>query len=118
MALSSKAQAAALKREANVEQSYDTETPIPELQYQADTNINTTAANPRDTELIQVRYLIRMPESDAAIQSRNQPDEYGEIISHGPIEMGVWQPRLEAERTRAQDDGGKGDVEHHEDWKP
>jgi hypothetical protein len=62
--------------------------------------------------------LIRMPESDAAIQSRNQPDEYGEIISHGPIEMGVWQPRLETERKKAQDDAGRSDIEHHDDWKP
>jgi hypothetical protein len=38
-----------------------------------------------------------MPESDAAIQSRIQPDEYGEIVSHGPMEMGVWQPAITTE---------------------
>lgn len=35
-----------------------------------------------------------MPESDAAIQSRIPPNEYGEIVSHGPMEMGVWQPTI------------------------
>jgi hypothetical protein len=55
-----------------------------------------------------------MPESDAAIQSRNLPDEYGEIISHGPIEMGVWQPRLETERKKTQDDAGSHNTCHNE----
>lgn len=129
MAVSSVAQASAFTRDADSEQSdasRKTETPsriqLPELSYRTDTDTNAflpvTAPIARYTDLIQIRYLVRMPESEAAIQHRNEPDEYGEIISHGPIEMGVWQPRLETEGMRAQGQSGKIDNIHHDEWKP
>lgn len=45
-----------------------------------------------------------MPESEAAIAHRSQPDEYGEIVSHGPIEIGVWQPVLDMEAESKNND--------------
>lgn len=129
MAVSNAAQASAFTREVRGEQSNanrETETPsrtqLPELSYRTDPHANVsipaTAPTPRDSDLIQVRYLIRMPESEAAIQQRNKPDEYGEIISHGSIEMGVWQPRLETEPMRVQGQSGKSDNIYHDEWKP
>lgn len=65
-----------------------------------------------------------MPESDAAIQSRSQPDEYGEIVSHGPMELGVWQPVIDPEPREyhlwASDDSRARSVDAHAEnkWKP
>lgn len=85
----------------------------------------TTSAGLNDNDVLQVRYLIRMPESETAIHSRNQPDEYGEIVSHGPMELGVWQPVIVTrERSeyhlRASEDStiNSEDVRVDHSWKP
>lgn len=93
-------------------------TSLPALNYQTDTHAESATAPLNDNDILQIQYLIRMPESDAAIQSRSQPDEYGEIVAHGPIEIGVWQPTLDTgvavEYTRRGSDDSmtKNDVVH------
>jgi hypothetical protein len=75
-------------------------TTLPISSLQAETTTEAAVVGPNDNDILQVRYLIRMPESDAAIQSRSQPDEYGEIVSHGPMELGVWQPVIDTSEPR------------------
>ena len=129
MAVSSATQASAFTCGANDERSnigHELQTPnrtqLPDLNHRTntDTNANTSASaiSPGGSEIIQVRYLIRMPESEAAMQYRNEPDQFGEIISHGPLEMGVWQPILETEQMSAQGHLEKTSDIHHDEWKP
>ncbi|KAJ9111375.1 hypothetical protein QFC19_001143 [Naganishia cerealis] len=75
------------------------------------THSNASRGSDTGEHSLQVRYLIRMPESQIAIASRNQPDEYGEIVSHGPIEIGVWQPLIDLQaESKLDDDNSRGDL--------
>lgn len=67
---------------------------LPTLNYDNNRSVTSSASPCTCDRSLHIRYLIRMPESEAAIASRSQPDEYGEIVSHGPIEIGLWQPDL------------------------
>lgn len=99
-------------------------TTLPGLNYQGDTTAERAAAALSDDDILQVRYLIRMPESDAAMHSRSQPDEYGEIVSHGPMEMGVWQTVIDTrvpneDHLRASEESTTKSENAHvnDDWK-
>ncbi|KAJ9104534.1 hypothetical protein QFC21_002030 [Naganishia friedmannii] len=98
-----------------VNQSSDYSAPI--LNYHDNREVTATAPRSGCDHTLQIRYLICMPESEAAIANRSQPDEYGEIVSHGPIEIGLWQPVLDMSADSYDDrnpikDMDKSDIPH------
>ncbi|KAJ9115013.1 hypothetical protein QFC22_005341 [Naganishia vaughanmartiniae] len=87
----------------------------PVLSYDNDRGATTPSTPTTCDHSLHIRYLIRMPESEGAIANRSQPDEYGEIVSHGPIEIGVWQPVLDMEDVFEKTDQGPTEYSNERD---